>query len=74
MPAVSQKQRIAMSIAEHDPEKLYPENRELAKMSKKQLHEFSSTKGKLPYEKRGSKSDKKHTHGTGRHQRSRGSS
>ena len=44
MPAVSKKQRRAMAIAEHDPESLYPENKGLAKMSKKSLHEFAMTK------------------------------
>lgn len=33
-----------MSIAEHDPQKLYKKNRGLLKMSQKQLHDFSSTK------------------------------
>lgn len=43
MPAESKAQRIAMAIAEHHPEDLNPENKGLAKMSHKQLHEFAST-------------------------------
>jgi len=44
---VSEKQRVAMAIAEHHPEKLYKRNKGLAKMSKQQLSEFArkSTKG-----------------------------
>ncbi len=45
MPAVSEKQREAMAIAEHTPNKLFAKNRGLLKMSKKQLHDFASTKG-----------------------------
>jgi hypothetical protein len=47
MPAVSEKQRIAMAIAEHHPSKLYKRNKGLKKMSKEQLSEFArkSTKG-----------------------------
>jgi len=45
MPAVSKKQRIAMAIAEHAPEKLYGRNRGILKMSKSQLHDFAATKG-----------------------------
>ncbi len=32
-----------MAIAEHEPEKLNPENRGLLDMTQKQLHEFAST-------------------------------
>ena len=46
MPAVSQKQRRAMAIAEHHPEELNPENRGLLKMTHQQLHDFASTKEK----------------------------
>lgn len=46
MPAVSKKQRRLMAIAEHEPDKLYKKNKDVAKMSKKQLHEFASTKEK----------------------------
>jgi Ca2+-dependent lipid-binding protein len=45
MPAVSEKQRELMAIAEHHPEKLHKENRGILKMSHKQLHDFASTKG-----------------------------
>ena len=52
MPAVSKKQRIAMSIAEHHPEKLYKKNRAMLRMSKAQLHEFAATASKgLPKRK-----------------------
>ena len=46
-PAISEKQRKAMAIAEHSPEKLYKRNKAMTKMSKKQLSEFArkSTKG-----------------------------
>jgi hypothetical protein len=43
MPAVSKAQQQAMAIAEHEPEKLYAENKGLLKMSHKQLHDFAST-------------------------------
>jgi hypothetical protein len=50
MPAESKAQRIAMAIAEHHPGELYPENKGLAKMSHKDLHDFASTPEKhLPY-------------------------
>ena len=45
MPAVSEKQREAMAIAEHEPGKLYAKNKGLLRMSKSQLHDFASTKG-----------------------------
>lgn len=45
MPAVSRKQRIAMAIAEHHPEKLYARNKGMKKMTKSQLHDFAKTKG-----------------------------
>ena len=41
MPAKSKKQRIAMAIAEHNPEKLYPRNKAMLKMSHQQLHDFA---------------------------------
>ena len=44
MPAKSKKQRRAMAIAEHHPEKLYKRNRGLLKMSKEELHDFASTR------------------------------
>lgn len=43
MPAVSKAQQAAMAIAEHEPEKLNPENRGLLKMKKSDLHDFAST-------------------------------
>jgi hypothetical protein len=43
MPAESRAQRIAMAIAEHHPEQLKPENKGLAEMTHKQLHDFAST-------------------------------
>jgi len=46
MPAVSKAQRRAMAIASHDPSKLHKRNKGLLKMSKKQLHDFTSTKEK----------------------------
>lgn len=58
MPATSQAQQIAMAIAEHQPSKLYKRNKGLKKMSKKQLHDFASTKRKgLP--KKAKKAKKK---------------
>lgn len=52
MPAKSKKQRRVMAIAQHHPSKLYKKNRGLLKMSKKQLHEFATTKEKgLPKRK-----------------------
>jgi hypothetical protein len=45
MPAVSRKQQQAMAIAEHNPKKLYKRNRSLKGMTKKQLHDYASTKG-----------------------------
>ncbi len=44
MPAESQAQQAVMAIAEHEPEKLYPRNKGLLKMSHKQLHDFAATK------------------------------
>jgi len=50
MPAESKAQRIAMAIAEHHPEELYPENKGLLKMKKSELHDFAATPEKgLPY-------------------------
>jgi hypothetical protein len=45
MPAVSKKQRIAMAIAEHEPDKLYAKNKGMLKMSHEQLHDYASIKG-----------------------------
>lgn len=53
MPALSIKQRRAMAIAEHAPEKLNKRNRGLLKMSHQQLHDFAATpEKKLPLRKR----------------------
>lgn len=43
MPAKSKAQRRAMSIAEHEPGKLYKRNRALKKMSRKTLSHFAET-------------------------------
>ena len=45
MPAVSDKQRKLMAIAEHHPSKVRSQNRGVLKMSHKQLHDFAATKG-----------------------------
>lgn len=53
MPAVSKKQRRAMAIALHHPEKSYGRNKGLADMTARQLEEFSRTKEKgLPRKKK----------------------
>ncbi len=41
MPAKSEKQRVAMAIAEHQPGKLFKKNKGMLKMSKGQLHDFA---------------------------------
>ncbi len=47
MPAKSVAQRRLFAIAEHDPSKLFPENkRMLGDMSKSQMHDFAATKEK----------------------------
>ena len=43
MPSVSQKQQMAMAIAEHSPGKLLKRNRGLLGMNRQQLHDFAST-------------------------------
>lgn len=53
MPAVSKKQREAMAIAEHAPDKLFGRNKGLLKMSHKQLHDFADTKESSLPEKKG---------------------
>lgn len=45
MPAVSDKQRKLMAIAEHKPSQLYKRNRGVLSMSHAQLHDFAATKG-----------------------------
>jgi hypothetical protein len=53
MPAVSEKQRKLMAIAEHHPELVRAKNRAVLAMSKGQLHDFASTKEKgLPEKKK----------------------
>jgi hypothetical protein len=53
VPALSIKQRRAMAIAEHAPQKLKKANRGLLKMSHQQLHEFADTPEKgLPVRKK----------------------
>lgn len=52
MPAVSEKQRVAMAIAEHEPGKLYKRNAGMLKMSRQDLHDFASkpkAEKKRPY-------------------------
>lgn len=44
MPSVSKAQQEMMAIAEHNPDALYPENRDVLKMGKSKLHDFASTK------------------------------
>lgn len=58
MPAESQAQQRLFAIAEHDPEALYGENKDLAKMPKEKLHEFAATKRKgLPLKKKKKKNN-----------------
>jgi uncharacterized protein YjiK len=45
MPAKSAKQRKLMGMAEHNPSAIYKKNRSVLSMSKKQLHDYASTKG-----------------------------
>ena len=53
MPAKSKAQRRLMAMAEHNPSKVKKKNRGVLKMSKRQLHEYASTKEKkLPNKKR----------------------
>ncbi len=47
MPATSEKQRVMMAIALHDPKKLYKKNRTVLSISKDELHKFATKpKGK----------------------------
>ena len=46
MPATSKAQRRAIAIAEHAPKKLYKRNKSLLGMSRKDMHDFASTKEK----------------------------
>jgi hypothetical protein len=63
MPAKSKKQRRAMAIAEHHPEKLYRRNKSLLGMSPQSLHEFASTKEKGLPAKKGKKAKAKRVRG-----------
>ncbi len=42
MPAVSEKQREAMAIAEHNPQALHKKNRGMLNMTHQQLHDFAT--------------------------------
>ena len=65
MPAVSEKQREAIAIAEHHPGKLSKRNRAMKKMTRKQQHEFAATKGlKRKGKKKGPRRVKSAGHGT----------
>lgn len=44
MPAVSDKQRKMMAIAEHNPSALYSKNKDVLGLSHNQLHDFAATK------------------------------
>jgi hypothetical protein len=58
MPSVSEKQRKAMAIAEHEPDKLYKKNRGMLKMSHEQLHDFALN---VDTKLKNNKSSKSHT-------------
>lgn len=45
MPAVSDKQRKLMALAEHNPDQVSAKNRGVLSMSQGQLHDFAATKG-----------------------------
>jgi hypothetical protein len=46
IPSKSKAERRLMGLALHNPDKVYPENKGVLKMTKKQLHDFASTKEK----------------------------
>lgn len=53
MPAVSEKERRLMAIAEHHPEMVHEENKGVLQMSHKQLHDYATTSEKgLPIKKK----------------------
>ena len=59
MPAKSKKQRRAIAIAEHAPDKLFKRNAGLKKMAKSDMHEFAKTPEKgLPMKKKAKKGKK----------------
>lgn len=62
MPAKSKAQQALMAIAEHNPNSLHGENRNVLKMSHKQLHDFASTSKKNLPNKVSSKAAKKVKH------------
>jgi hypothetical protein len=43
MPARSKAQRIAIAIAEHEPDKLYARNKGLLDMKPSDMHDFAAT-------------------------------
>ncbi len=43
MPAVSRNQRVAIAIAEHEPDKLYARNKGLLSMKPAAMHDFAAT-------------------------------
>lgn len=45
MPAKSESQRKLFAIADHEPDKLYSENKSLTKLPRKTLHDFAATSG-----------------------------
>lgn len=45
MPAVSDKQRKLMALAEHHPDQVSAKNRGVLSMSQGQLHDFAATSG-----------------------------
>ena len=59
MPAVSVKQRKAMAIAEHEPEKLYARNRGMMGMSLSDLKHYAGTPEKGLPKRKGKKKVKK---------------
>jgi hypothetical protein len=46
MPAVSEKQRRLMAMAEHNPGMVSKKNRGVLRMSHQQLHDFAAKKAK----------------------------
>lgn len=46
MPAVSQKQRSLMALAEHHPDQVFAKNKGVLGMGKSMLHDFASTSTK----------------------------
>lgn len=44
MPSTSKAQRRLIGLAEHHPDKVYPENRSILGMRKSDMHDFASTR------------------------------